>query len=189
MAAAARAIRAVVLAVQDDVDRFAGCTRALAVAIRTGATVDVAPLRELETITGDLQIGPTVGVTTITLPALRAVGGAIRVTSNGSLRGLFLPLVERAGRVEVDHDLSLTTIALPRLAAVAESFVVTDNRELALVDASALVSVGNELVLGDDPKLVTVLAPHLTHAGAVRIERAPKLADELAAKLRAAAAP
>jgi hypothetical protein len=175
------------VASQDDIAGYAGCKRALGLAIRTGATIDLAPLRELDEITGDLAIGPTVGVETVSLPALRRVGGAIRVASNGSLRALFLPLLEHAGRVDVDNNIVLGTISLPRLIDIAESLVVTDNRVLALVDVPSLVSVGNELVIDGQPKLELVDAPRLAHANAVRVESDPLLPAAAADRLRAVA--
>jgi hypothetical protein len=123
----------------------------------------------------------------VSLPGLRRVGGAVRVTGNGSLRALFLPLLEHAARVVVDENIVLGTVSLPRLVDVTESLVVTDNRVLALVDVPALVSVGNELVIEGQPKLELVGAPHLLHAGTVRIEHDPKLAPESVERLRAKA--
>ena len=180
--------REVVLATQDDVADFTGCQRAVGVAIRTGATIDVAPLHDLVEITGDLAIGATVGIDALTIDVLR-VGGAVRATNNASLRGLFLPLLEHAGRVEVDANTQLATVSLPRLADVAESIVITDNRALALVDMPALVSVGNELVISGQPKLERVGAARLRRAGAVRVEADPRLTSAAIDKLRAAAQP
>src|SRR5262249_24387134 len=154
------------------VTAFTGCRRAVGVAIRTGATIDVAPLHELVEITGDLAIGPTVGIESITLDVQR-VGGSVRATANGLLHGLFLPLLEHASRVDVDGNPQLATVSLPRLAHVAESIVITDNRRLALLDLPTLATVGNELVIAGHPKLELVDAPKLVRAGAVRIEADP----------------
>jgi hypothetical protein len=180
--------RVAAIASQDDVTAFAGCRKALGLAIRTGQTIDLRPLRELEDITGDLEIGPTVGIETVSLPSLARVGGAVRVTGNGSLRALFLPLLARAARVVVDENIVLGTVSLPRLVDVEESLVITDNRVLALIDVPALTSVGNELVIEGQPKLELVDAPRLAHAGAVRVERDPKLPPEAVERLRAKAA-
>jgi hypothetical protein len=183
-----RSDRAAVIASQDDLGAFAGCKRILGLAIRTGATIDLGPLRELEDITGDLAVGPTVGIETVSFPSLLRVGGAVRVTANGSLRALFLPVLEHAARVDVDGNIVLGTISLPRLADVTESFVVTDNRVLALVDVPSLVTIGNELVIDGQPKLELVDAPLLKRAGAVRVDHDPKLPAAAVDKLRAVAA-
>src|SRR5688572_15615187 len=67
--------RIVTLGTQDEVDRFAGCTSASGLVIRTGAPLRLAPLRQLESITGDLVVGPTVGLEELSLAELRTVGG------------------------------------------------------------------------------------------------------------------
>jgi hypothetical protein len=180
--------RVVTLATQDDVAAFAGCRRAVGLSIRTGATIDVSPLGELDEITGDLAIGPTVGVETITL-RVRRVGGSVRATGNTSLFGLFLPLLEHAGRIDVDANARLATLSAPRLVDVTESLVVTDNHALALVDLPALIAVGNELVIAGDPALELVDAPRFARASAVRIDGDPKLAPAAIDRLRRAAAP
>ena len=93
--------RTVVLGNQGDVAAFATCTTARGVSIHTGATIDVSSLTKLDAITGDLVVGPTVGVESIALTELRSVDGAIVVMSNGSMHGLFLPRLERAGRITI----------------------------------------------------------------------------------------
>jgi len=174
----------VVLGSQDDVTGFAGCKTASGVTIRTGATIDLTPLRELEQITGDLVIGPTVGIEEAALNGLMHVGGAVRVSMNPSLRGLFLPRLEDAGRIAVDNNVTLTTIALPRIATVYGSIVLADNRALELVSIPELVTVGHELVILDHPKLTLVQAGRLNVAEAVRVEGNPKLPADLVEQMR-----
>jgi hypothetical protein len=179
--------RDVVLARQADIARLAGCTTARGITIRSGGTLDTSALRALTTITGDLVIGPTVGVEDITLRELRAVGGAIHVAGNGLLQGVFLPQLERAGRIEIDGNASLTTIAAPRLAAVHGALRVTDNASLELLDLSALATIDQALVLTGDPRLTLLEVGALHAAGRVELD-APALAPELADVVRAAAA-
>lgn len=181
--------RTIVLDTQEAVERFAGCTAASSVTIRTGAALRLGPLRALETITGDLVVGPTVGLEELTLRELREVGGAIHVMSNGLLRGVLLPRLERAGRVAIEANASLTTISLPRLAAVAGSLVITDDTWLELVDLSALVTVGNDLVITDNPRLALIEAPRLTRALGLRVEDNRSLPAAQVEDLRARVAP
>jgi len=143
-------------------------------------------LRALVTITGDLVIGPTVGVQDVTLGELRVVEGAIRVVGNGLMQGVFLPRLERAGRIDVEGNVALTTLSLPRLTAVRGALRITDNASLELVDIPALVSIDQELVLAGAPQLTLVEAAQLQRATAVRID-APRLAAEVAERLRAIA--
>lgn len=179
--------RVVDLGLQEEIKKFAGCRKASGVRIRTGATIDVSPLRELEEISGDLSIGPTVGVDSIAFNGLLRVGGTIRVTSNGSLRGLFFPRLESVGRIEVDGNVVLTTISVPRLASVKGSFVVTDNHGLELLSASLLQTIGGELVIADHPKLNLLELPRLTSTQTLRIENNPQVAPEVVEGLRAKA--
>jgi hypothetical protein len=176
--------RTVVLGSQEDVSSFAGCTHASGVTIRTGATIDLGPLRELQDISGDLVVGPTVGVEEVALNGLMHVGGAIRVAQNPSLRGLFLPRLEQAGRIAIDGNQQLATIALPRVATVLGAVVLTDNRGLELFEAGQLVTIGHELVISGHPKLTLVQLGKLATAEAVRIEEDPKLPADMIEQLR-----
>lgn len=179
--------RFVDLGLQEDVTKFAGCTHASGLRIRTGATIDVTPLRDLEEVSGDLAIGPTVGVDSVAFNGLTRVGGTIRVTSNGSLRGLFFPRLEHAGRIEVDGNVVLTTISVPRLRDVPGSFVITDNHALELISAGALTEIGGELVIAHHPKLNLLEMAQLVKLETIRLENNPKLASELVETLRSKA--
>lgn len=179
--------RVVKLGLQEEVGKVAGCSSLTGIEIRTGATVDVTPLRELESIDGDLAIGPTVGVDTVAFNGLLRVGGTIRVMSNSSLRGLFFPRLESVGRIEVENNVVLTTISVPRLTTVSQSIVIANNNGLELLSATSLSRVGGELVIVDHPKLNLVELPQVNQLQAVRIENNPKLPPEVADKLRAGA--
>jgi hypothetical protein len=172
------------LGLQEDVVKFAGCSTAAGVTIRTGATIDVTPLSELEEITGDLAIGPTVGVDSVAFNGLLRVGGTIRIVSNGSLRGLFLPRLEHVGRIEVDGNVVLTTISMPRLVDVKGSLVVTDNHGLELLSASTLTRIGGELVIVGHPKLNLLELPRLMHMETIRVEGNPAIPADVVDNLR-----
>jgi hypothetical protein len=176
--------RILVITVQEDVAAFAGCKTASGLRVQTGATIDLAPLRDLQTVSGDIVVADTVGTEEVALDALVSVGGGILVHGNNSLRGLFLPRLETAGRVAIDDNYELTTIAMPRLAAVTGAVAVTANHDLALLAAPALVKVGGELVIVDEPALTLVEMGKLAAAQAVRIANVPKLAAETADELR-----
>lgn len=176
--------RVVDLGLQEEVAKLAGCTSAAGVTIRTGATIDVSPLHELEEISGDLSIGPTVGVDTLAFNGLLRVGGTIRVVSNGSLRGLFLPRLEHVGRLEVDGNVVLTTISMPRLVDVTGSLVVTDNNGLELLSASTLSEIGGELVIVGHPKLNLLELPRLAKMQTMRVEGNPSIPADVVETLR-----
>ena len=173
----------VVLASQADIRQVAPCTTLRGVWIRSGAALDASVLR-VQTITGDLVIGPTVGTAEVAFGELRTVEGAIRVSSNGLLQGLFLRNLERAARIDIDGNVALTTISLPRLAAIRGALRVTDNTSLEAVDMPALHSIDQELVLTGAPQLTLLDAPELQHAASVEIN-APKLPADVTDRLRA----
>ena len=176
--------RTIAIATQDDVTRFAGCTRARDVVIRTGAAVDLAPLSHLDDIRGDLVIGPTVGIEEAGLNGLEHVGGAIRVTDNAALHGLYLPRLVDAGRVVIDANPGLRTVALPRATQIHGPLAVTDNPKLELLTASELVQIDRELVIAGQPKLENLELGHLAAADGVRVDDDPKLPAELVQRLQ-----
>lgn len=171
------------LGLQEDVDKLAGCPRVGGIVIRTGATINLAPLKELEEITADLSIGPTIGLDEAAFNGLERVGGTIRVVSNGSLRGLYFPRMQQIGRVEIENNAVLTTISLPRVTAVEGALVIADNDSLELISAPALATVGKELVIAGNGKLNLVEISRLASVEAVRIEGNPKVPAEIAEQL------
>jgi len=175
--------RTVELGLQEEVKKLAGCTQLSGIVIRTGATIELSPLTELEEITGDLSIGPTVGLDEASFNGLVHVGGTIRVANNGSLRGLFFPRMERVGRIEVENNAVLNSISMPRLAAVDGAVVIADNGGLEMISAPLLAIVGKELVIAGHAKLTLLEMSHLTTVEAVRIEGNPKLPPEAVEKL------
>ena len=179
--------RTVVLASQADLARLARCTTARGITIRSGAALDTSALHALATLTGDLVIGPTVGTSKITLGELRVIGGTLRVAGNSLMQGLFLPKLERAGRIEIEDNAAVATLSLPKLAVVHGALRITGNASLELVDLSALAAIDQELVLTGDPELALVEAPALEAAASAQIE-VPKLPPDVADRLRAIAA-
>ncbi len=178
--------RPVMIVSQADAARLAGCATLRSITIRSGGSLDLSVIGALTTLTGDLTIGPTVAVEDVTLRGLRTVDGAIHVVGNGLLQGIFLPTLERAGRVVIDGNVAITTLSLPRLAAVRGALRVTDNASLELIDIPALASVDDELVLAHNPKLTLVESGELRAAGQVEID-APKLSTDLTDRLRSLA--
>jgi len=171
------------IGLQEDVVKLVGCKRAAALRIRTGATIDVTPLRELEEVTGDISIGPTVGVDEVAFNGLLRVGGTIHVANNGSLRGLFLPRLLQAGRIEVENNAVLTSISMPRLATVQGSLVIADNASLELITATLLTTIGKELVISNHPKLNLLEMTKVTSMESIRLEINPKLPSEIVEQL------
>jgi hypothetical protein len=176
-----------VVSSQADVAAVAHCASLPGLTIRSAASLDVAALAGLITITGDLVIGPTVAMHDVSLGGLRAIEGAVRVTSNSLVQRVHLPRLERAGQLAIEGNAALTTILLPRLVAVRGSLRITGNAGLELIDVAALASVGGDLALSG-PLLAVVEAGSLRAAGGVDLDT-PKLPPELVDQLRALPAP
>jgi hypothetical protein len=122
-----------VIAAQEDVAAYAGCARLGTLVIRTGHALDLRPFGRLETLEGDLRIGPSVGLALVALPRLREVRGAVAVTSNSDLAALQLPALERAARIEVAGNVDLQILDLAVLDAAVERSLV-DNPKLLPLD-------------------------------------------------------
>jgi hypothetical protein len=143
----------------------------------------VSALKELEVITGDLTIGPTVDVSEAAFNGLLRVGGTIRVSNNGSLRGLFLPRLEQAGRIEIENNAVLTSISMPRLTTVDGAVVIADNGSLEMLSAPLLATVGKDLVIAGHRKLNLLEVSRLSTVEAVRIEGNPAVPAEVVEQL------
>jgi hypothetical protein len=180
--------RAIVLASRADVARATGCTTLAGVVIRSAAALETSALSALTTITGDLVVGPTVGIHEVSFRGLRVIEGALRVRTNGLLQGLFLPKLERAGSIDIDANAALTTISLPRLTSVRGSLHITDNASLELIDIPTLQSIAHDLVITGAPQLTLIDASQLEAAASVKLE-ASKLPAELVDRLRATPTP
>jgi hypothetical protein len=164
--------RPVILAGQDDIVAFAGCTSAASVTIRTGMALDLAPLASLTTIRGDLVIGPSVGLEEVKLTNLATVGGEIRIASNSFATGAFFPALVHARAIVVTGNGGLATLSLPHLATLDGALTIADDGALELVEASALTSIGGTLAIRDAPQLALVELAALAHVGGVEIENA-----------------
>src|SRR4051812_40364946 len=68
----------VLLTSDEDVAAVAGCARLPGLTVRTAAPLDLARLTALTVIDGDLRLGPTLAITTVSLPALTEVTGTLR---------------------------------------------------------------------------------------------------------------
>jgi len=122
---------------QEDVVAIAACGRVDgSVTIRGAAPLDLAVLTPLE-----------------------AVGGALRVVSNGLATGIFLPRLERAGAIEIAANGAAAGVSMPALVRIDRDLVVEDNPGLEHLDAGALAHVGGAIRIEGNPGLATVEVP------------------------------
>lgn len=176
-AVAATAIARV--AAQEDVVALARCARLGGLVVRSGAPLDLAALAGLVEVTGDVSIGPTLSLSSLSLPALQTIGGTLRISGNGALGGVLLPALVNAPRLELEHNAALTSAALPRLSR-AERLAIRGNGELEVLTVSALVEVG-ELVIEGSPLLGLLGAEQLTRVTTWQVALPGMPAEEVAA--------
>ena len=168
----------------------------------TGELVDsVADLNCLVQVVGDLSVLYT-GVQTLRFDNLDQVGGRFIATYNDSLRALDLPVLARAGGIEVSGAVDLASFEVPRLEVVAPWNLAVNSEALATVDVGELRVVGGELNLfGDELESVDLPlleevggtfnlnvrwsnvdfdAPVLTHVGSLNVHEVAGLQDLIA---------
>lgn len=149
--------QAVFASSQPELEALRGCARLAGLTIRSGAELSLEPLAQLAVIDGDLLVGPSLRLDALALPALRQVGGRLRLAGNSSLGGAYLPALERAGRIEIEHNASLATLSLPALIETA-ALIVRADAALEALSLRALTRSG-ELVLAELPRLGWIEAP------------------------------
>ena len=105
--------RTVELSLPEDVKKFAGCSKATGLVIRTGATIDVTPLSDLEEVTGDIQIFDTGAPDIAGLKNLTVLGGSISISGNTQLEWIYGldALVDLPGNVIITENAALTRIS------------------------------------------------------------------------------
>lgn len=178
----------VVLRGQTDVAAAAGCVAIAKLTIRTGAPLDLLPLRKLQVVFGDLVVGPTVGFDELRLADLQSVG-TLRFADNGNLHGVFLPKLATAGSLTIESNVALTTVSTPLLSKLTGDLRVTDNGGLELVEMSSLAMVEGELRIEGNPNLTLLELAKLERAREVHVANNRALAADVVDALRAKAAP
>ncbi len=124
--------------------RLSHCRSLADLEIVSAAALDLGGLAELREVRGDIQIGPTTGLHSISgLDHLDVVGGSLRIDHNVELSGVFWSgLTHVGGDLVIVANLSLHTISLPALKTVGGSISVLGNSALESVSLPALVGVG-----------------------------------------------
>lgn len=145
----------VVIGGQDDVAAAAGCRTVESLTIKTGMALDLKSLGRLETVKGAIVVGPSVGITEVALPRVRAAG-SIQIVSNGNLQRISLPSLERATSIEIENNATLFTAAFPALLEVGK-LSIRDNGELESIDFEKLAKA-DDVAVSKNPKLTMIEA-------------------------------
>ena len=154
---------------------YAQCRELQSLAVRSGAPVDFTVLAKLTSVTGDLRIGPSLGITEISLPMLQSVGGTLRVAGNTVASGLYAKQLRHVGMLEIADNATLSTLALSALEHVTGDVTIARNGDLGTVLAPHWTKVGGVFRLQSCRSLEFVeLAPTFS-AAHVQISDIPKL--------------
>jgi hypothetical protein len=111
--------------------------------ITSSAEWDVFVAHGCASVTGSLTIRG--GVTSVDLPSLASVGGALAVYEDPTLTSLSLPGLMAVGSLYVYSSPTLAGIDLPALTTVGGQVMIYANPALTSLDLPALAVVGGDL--------------------------------------------
>jgi len=178
----------IVVTGQEQVEALAGCARIDGdLRIRTAAPLHLDALGSIETVTGALVVGPTLGLDIVAgLDRLREVGGVVRIVANGDVTGAYLPALERARAVEISGNVAVLQVVMPRLREIAGDLHVANNPALEMVDVVMLEQIGGALVVERNGVLAEV-SIGAARASSVRLAHNGALDSATEQRLRAMA--
>ena len=120
-------------------------------------------LTNLQTISGDLNIGPGLD---ISLPALKSVAGDLLMTSNDAILTLSMANLETiGGNLELRMNNRMTTLDLPKLNTVAMGIRVALNRSIQTINIDSLISSGLSCAITNNEALQTLNMDSFNTAG------------------------
>jgi hypothetical protein len=162
-----------VIASAADLLTLANCPTLRSLTIRPGADLALGELRMLTEVTRDVNIGPTVQLSEVSLPALVVIGGTLKVAMNPALGGIFVPALQRAGQIVVEKNASLTTISAPQLQSLRQ-LTIREHSLLATLLLPKLASV-EVMLIAANPALELLLTAPTFQAQNQQITNSPKL--------------
>ena len=123
---------------------------------------------------GRLAIGPSFALRSLAGLERLERAGAIDVSDNVDLGGLFLPALVAVDRdLVIDDNRQVATVSLHNLVEVGRDLVVRDNRALLRLDLGALRRVGGRLEISGHAALDTVVLDRLESAGELVLDDNP----------------
>ena len=130
---------------------------------------DMALLSCLNSVEGNLTIGPTANVTTLRFGGLRTVSGNLVLTRNSALSEADYSIIESVGGFLTLFANSFEEIRLESLNSVGRSLSVQSQTDLPRFIAPALVSVGENIFIQDNPPLELIIMDALLEAERITI--------------------
>lgn len=145
--------RDVVLHSALDADALASITVITGSVTIDGAAMSSLVLPQLVQVRGALAITGNTALDHISLPALQSVDGRFAVERDPQLLAIDLPVLHRVGALSIAHNVSLGDLrGMPALAAVAGDLAISDNGALRAADLPA-IAIGGALDVTDNPSL------------------------------------
>lgn len=146
------------------VSALSACTTVTGdVRIRGGAIETLTGLDQVEHITGDLHIGPTLRLAAIyRLTRLAVVDGDVIIDANMQASVAVFPALKRiGGRLTIRGNIALTGVDVPALTRIEGPVTIARNPELSRFVGRALERIGNGLDIRQNPSLDTISLPQL----------------------------
>jgi hypothetical protein len=159
----------------ESIEVYRGCREVKSLRVRSGATLTLSALAELQTVAGDIVVGPSIAVDDVSLPKLRRVGGVVRVSGNMSLTGWYAPELVSVAGVEVADNPVLATLALPRVEHVTRDVTVQRNPALSTILLANLSAIDGALILVRNRQLNIVTTHAAFRASRVEMTDLPAL--------------
>jgi hypothetical protein len=116
-------------------------------------------------ITGNLSISAPGLVGPLNAPALRSVGGNLRIFSNTTLTNFSLPVLTTVGDLIISGNTALTNFNLSALTNVTGGLNVPANTALTSLSLPALTTVTGYLFVQSNTALTSFSLPALTSVG------------------------
>jgi hypothetical protein len=143
------------------------CERVIVGDVAIYSQLELATLQDVAVITGDLYIAGNDSVVNVALPALRLVGGEVRLSNLRAARNISLPALRWALSVFVSDSPLLERVSLPALER-SNHIWIRGNAALESVDLEALEMVGAFEFMAN-PRLAWMSAPRLWWADDVSL--------------------
>lgn len=121
---------------------------------------------------GDVKADARPMLTSIDLPSLRTIDGALSITDNQALTQVNVVNLDTVGAaVTVSSNSNLASIEFERLEFVGAAFSIEGNAKATLLDINALRTVGGDLAIEQNPRISNLDSAENVHTvgGQVRI--------------------
>lgn len=126
---------------------------------------DVARLRGIHVITGDLIVEDTWSLPNVVVPDVRYIGGSVVIRNRRDGRVDLSAVTRIVGDVSLDPTARISELRLPALESVSGSLLVQSAPSLATISVPVLARVDGGVRIDSCPVLTSLGLPALTRIG------------------------